>query len=1248
MDRLVQQAIGKIQNKAQQIFKPVQQFQPPQIQMPQFRAPQIQVPQFRTPQVQVPQFKAPNFKPIISQVKPFLQQRGQANVQAQQQRNKNFNRDFKDLSAGFMTSPDAPLDPRYGSGGTAYGLGAFLGVGIPGAAAGVKTTTKIAKPFVGSVRQAAKELEQVAYRTKDIQELFNVVRSNKKLLKTANNMFSDAKNPINTYADLFRAAKSSSMIPEVPKTTGQLFQKNLKESGLPSTGDQLVRKPEGGYIHLVKTKFKKAKTAVEERGIIGPDSQKGFARLDLGLTGGKTEGLQSKVRQGESSKGIISQGAEAGIYDTAAADVGIKPIKNLKVAAKQISEEITQSRQTQQPIQLSGQAAQELQQGVKLKQPIVPDFPSSSSMIPQGNKQRKFVTSVKESPNVTKPTQLKVKGNYTPKPNKQLMGEAKALLNENASLDIKHVKNIDQKVAATIQEAINLDEAGKHNEAAALYNNLSAQGTELGRGVQAFSLLNKMSPEAIALSAAGKIKRYNQNAIRKIPELTGTQQKEISTMVEKIRKIPVGKERNIAVAKMHDKINEFIPSSIADKAVTIWKAGLLTSLRTQERNILGNTIHGIAEIAKDLPASVADRLLSAKTGKRTLTLTARGFGSGGRKGVVAGKDYLRHGVDVENSIAKYDVKKITWGKNKVEQSLKIYTEAVFRTLGATDKPFYHAAFGRSMYDQAGAAAINAKKGGNSKFIKNLVDNPTTEMLTQATKDAETATFKNRNVISESAGALKNKMGPVGDVIAPFTGVPSSIAGQIVAYSPIGLVKGAFSAGRVLAQDVPGLQRQASQEIGRGVMGSALFGIGAYLASKGLMTGQPKDAEEARQWQLENKQANSVLISGQWRAIGSIGPENLVMLAGGKAQQELGQGGGGVGAMAFGTVKDFTDQTMLKGVQGPLNAISDPGRYGKHYFQGQAASVIPNIVKDAAKSQDLTSRQTNSVKEAMQAGIPFKRNELLPKQDALGNDIPQSPTGVKAFIDLFNSRKPNTQSNTINELARLNNAGFNAVPSKLKKEQTIGGEKMTLTPKQLNNLNAVGGSQITGDLAELFNTPEYKALSDGDKQEAVDDMISKTRKIVRANIDINSGVLPYGDRSSTKSSITPTSNKTGTYTLISPSGTVKKIDLNKAIDYPKLTGNPQLDKKLVSDYNSELTTRSNDIVALFKAGKIDANTAESLLGKVAKGKMLKGKKGKKLKAIKPPKFKNIKSKTVKLKKIKSLRFKVQKPKLYAKK
>lgn len=711
-------------------------------------------------------------------------------------------------------------------------------------------------------------------------------------------------------------------------------------------------------------------------------------------------------------------------------------------------------------------------------------------------KDRGFVESVSESPNITSKTKEGVSGMYTQKENKKLMGEATALLENGVSIDFKNVKDIDKKITATMQHAINLDKAGDHEGAANLFNNLSKQGTELGRGVQAYSLLNKMSPQAIALSVAGRINQYNKTARRPIPELTGDQQKAISDMISSMDGL-TGRDKNIAINNLNEMINGFIPSSIGDKAIAVWKAGLLTSLRTHERNLLGNTIMGGAEIAKDVPAMLFDRIMGAKTGQRTITVTTKGLREGGAKGLQAAKDIITTGFDPEQDIAKYDVQQITWNKNPLEQALKKYTDAVFRTLGAEDKIFWNSSYARSLYDQAGAEAINAGKQGDATFIKKLVDKPTEEMLKNAIKDANYSTFHDKNMVSGLASNIKRVLGKNeltkigGELLMPFTGVPSSIVGKTIAYSPIGLVKGAINAGKVIINNVPELQRQASQELGRGTIGTGIFGLGAYLMQKGLMTGQPKDSKEADLWKAQGKQANSVMVDGKWRSINSIGPQNLILLAGAKYQEEKDNPEGSMGAYGAGLVKDQLSQTFLQGVQGPLNAINEPQRYGKSYVGGTVSSVIPNIVKDVAKANDPLQREANTIGDFVKSNVPVIRETMLPKRDILGNPIKQEPTGLGAFIDLFNSKKP-IENAVIQELGRLNDVGVEGTPSKIQKAQTINKNKVTLTPEQLNAFEMGSAQMLKPKLEALISSEIYKKLDDERKAKSIDKLVTDTR------------------------------------------------------------------------------------------------------------------------------------------------------------
>jgi len=141
------------------------------------------------------------------------------------------------------------------------------------------------------------------------------------------------------------------------------------------------------------------------------------------------------------------------------------------------------------------------------------------------------------------------------------------------------------------------------------------------------------------------------------------------------------------------------------------------------------------------------------------------------------------------------------------------------------------------------------------------------------------------------------------------------------------------------------------------------------------------------------------------------------------------------------------------------------------------------------------------------------------------------------------------------------------------------------------------------LGVLIKSPGYKSLNDEQKKKAIQSVMTKTRKITRANLDL--------------SKPTKIPSIKGTYTLINKeTGTVKNIDLSKSIEYPKLTGNKIMDKKLISSYKSSITSRIRNVVALYQDGQITLDQATKIVNNLQTryNKTKKGKKAKKPKKL----------------------------------
>ncbi|KKK58066.1 hypothetical protein LCGC14_3048170, partial [marine sediment metagenome] len=354
-------------------------------------------------------------------------------------------------------------------------------------------------------------------------------------------------------------------------------------------------------------------------------------------------------------------------------------------------------------------------------------------------------------------------------------------------------------------------------------------------------------------------------------------------------------------------------SGLYERLVTLWKAGLLTGIKTSGLNVMSTAAHAMSETAALVPATFIDSGIALFSKERTTAFTVRGYPTGFVEGGVKGWDYLRTGHSERDVGQKYDYKKTNYGKSPLGKAQQAVTDFTFHLLGAEDQPFYYGAFSRSLYSQAIAQAMNKKLKGKERqvFVDNLQKNPTDEMLEWAKEDAETAIYTNRTHLGDVARSIQKVKG--GEIVVPFGRTPSAVAMQIVNYSPVGVVKeiaheihkGKFN------------QRKFVHAAARTVVGTGAMYLGVQLFKAGLIAlGFPKGERERKLWELEGKKPNSILIDGKWRGIETFGPLGNLLVIGGYFQQALDSKGSPTEAMIeamAGGAKSFTEQTFVRGV-----------------------------------------------------------------------------------------------------------------------------------------------------------------------------------------------------------------------------------------------------------------------------------------------------------------------------------------------
>lgn len=735
--------------------------------------------------------------------------------------------------------------------------------------------------------------------------------------------------------------------------------------------------------------------------------------------------------------------------------------------------------------------------------------------------ERGFVKSVRQvAPNATK-----VAGQYVARDTDELaiMARNEVKLAQDVAETYARNNNDDKAVAIMSElvkkygdDAAKATAAGNKAQSDMLYDRLAdmvnpfaEKLTSLGRAVQAASILGRATPEGQLRFAARTIQKFNEaNPTKKIPELTGADTKFITDEMKAINEMEDGIDKAVRLKKVQDFITDKVPTPLWKKMTTIWKAGLLTGLKTSGLNISSNLSHGVLETIKDIPAAAVDNVAALFTGKRAKMFTLRGTGGGVKDGFKKGWTYLSKGIDERNIGEKLDYTKVNFGKGATAKFFQTYTDTVFRVIGAQDQVFYYGAAARSIGDQALAVAHNVGLKGKAakEYAEEVMTNPTAEMINASVIDATTAVFQNDTNLSGAAGGLRdvlNKYGKgAGDVLIPFSKTPSAVAMQIINYSPVGIVravvenmgKGKFN------------QRQFSTMMGRGITGTVPMYIGYELFNNDMVQLEyPETARERALYEAEGRKDNSIKINGKWRDPIVLGPAGNLILMGAYFARGYKESGSPSGGMAkglttagLGTFSALKEQTFLSGINNFMNAFDNPLVNGGRYVQSLVASAVPTLSGDIARAIDGQDRRTSGdfgdkTIEGVKAKIPGLRDDLEPKVDVLGRDVSLKASPLEIMLD---PTRPQTETETpvTRELRRLLEDGYTVSPTKLGK--TKDGYAI-LTPEQNTELWRQAGSLVNDKITKLMLRKEYTMADDEERGKAIEKIIDQSKITARA-------------------------------------------------------------------------------------------------------------------------------------------------------
>jgi len=580
-------------------------------------------------------------------------------------------------------------------------------------------------------------------------------------------------------------------------------------------------------------------------------------------------------------------------------------------------------------------------------------------------------------------------------------------------------------------------------------------GTEAGRAVASFRILANKTMEPVFWFEQAK-------------KMLGD--KEFSNEIRAAILDLIGKSDKIGLANFIAMLRK---PSFLEKAITLWKAGLLTSPTTHMANIGGNTTMQALLSVADIPSTGVDMLVSLVTGKRTTLVSPRlimARARGAVKGMKDAAEILKTGNLSSRLLETYGLpRKTSFGDGKVGKILQGYTDTVFNSLGAEDAIFRKAALEESLEKQALVMAKNEKLTGQAAKdrVRDLLLEPTNAMQLEAIDAAEYATFQGDSKVTNAILAGKSRLGEVGkaavEIVVPFKKTPANVAGAIADFSPAGFIKTIV---RQINPETRG-QKALVQDLGRALTGTGVMTLGGLLASKGMITGNaPESASDRATFYATGKQPNSIKIGNRWYQLNRIAPiGNLLGLGAEFERQSKEKSGASLASgMTFAGIKGLTQQTFLQGASRALDAVNNPDRSGASYAESTLSGLVPSVVGRIAKTIDPTERVHEGVLQAIQAKIPGLKNSLPAKRDIFG-EVVKVGGGAANLIDPFNSSSVNDSPVT--------DAAWDAGVSIGMPSSTISGEK--LSGAEFSTYQKVQGRMLKKGLEQLIADPAYTSL-----------------------------------------------------------------------------------------------------------------------------------------------------------------------------
>lgn len=714
--------------------------------------------------------------------------------------------------------------------------------------------------------------------------------------------------------------------------------------------------------------------------------------------------------------------------------------------------------------------------------------------------------------------------------NKESLEKAFKKLEKNGASETLEWFNKDPKNANSIDVAegwILLKQYADNNDALGMKNvakKLRNIGTAAGQTIQAFNIMERMTPEGMVVYAQSELdEAYDKMVKNKTTEwinkhrsefdLTPEETQIIMNIMDDVKNMEDGYEKRVKLAEIQKLMTDKLPPERGAGIKAWMRISMLFNPKTQVRNILGNAVIAPTNAFSDLFASGVDKMISKKTNVRTTgTPNLKSYGKGFKTGLYQSYNDFKKGINTRN--IEGNRFEITQGKsfndkNVIGKNLNRVDNLLSFMLDAGDRGFYEASFTNSI---------------NNQMILNKTNKITQEMIDIATSEALSRTWQDNNNYTRFVLQTRNALNKInvkgyglGDILIPFAKTPANLTKAIVDYSPVGLIN-AINSGINLknslenGQFTPQMQHDFVQRLGKATAGTMLYLIGLALAKVGITSGESDDDKDTRNFMKNTLGINSysIKIGGKTFTYDWAQPiaaplsitanieknrkENVSTLE--NILSSLDTAGNILLEQSF---MDSIN-TVLNNNDGIVTGIQEA-------ILELPSRAIPTFSKQIVDLTDSTQRQTfeynaplkTSVNK-IKAKIPGLSKQLAPSVDTMGRDIQKYGDKNNVFNVFLNPANVNSEnlSESASEIYRLyKETGDTTIMPRVSPYYiNKNGEKTILTSEQRAYYQKTSGKIIEDNVKKLLKNRTYNSLSDEEKADVINNIVNYSYNIAQ--------------------------------------------------------------------------------------------------------------------------------------------------------